>query len=157
MTEFGADGNSKNEILDNQNECSENDEKATCIEKNDNVLSATIDELHLSEFSGNDQSFDYMETFQDMSFQCDDLNRKFLPGTDYVFDNDSEYSDSSSSASSDTGDYLPEDPFFDAVDDEDLGSSGDTLTVRSINEFLFMLHPLHPFSSLANCRSQFSV
>lgn len=123
---------------------------------NDNNSSKTIDELgDFSEISCSDQSFNYMETFQEIlpsrSPQSDS------PETDEVFDNESLFSDSSFSTSSDN-DYIPEDLFFDAVDDDKLDGSEEILTVRFAKYVLNTLHSLSCFSiKTANRRSQFLV
>ena len=124
MNNFGDVSNSRNEILNDQNECNNDidQELNNDIEMNDN----TSNELDFGEFSHNDETFDYMETFQDTttSYQFDDFNKDTLPETDDVFDNENFFSDSSSSNSSDTEDYIPEDRFFEAVDNDKVDSSG---------------------------------
>lgn len=131
-------------------------EYSACFEMSDNNSFITIDKLgDFREISCSDQSFNYMETFQEIlpsrSPQSDS------PETDEVFDNESLFSDSSLSTSSDT-DSIPEDPFFDAVDDDKLDGSGETLTVRFAKYVLNTLHSLSYFSmKTANRRSQFPV
>lgn len=129
-------------------------EHLACFEMNDNNSSKTIDELgDFSEISCSDQSFNYMETFQEIlpsrSPQSDS------PETDEVFDNESLFSDSSFSTSSDN-DYIPEDLFFDAVDDDKLDGSEEILTVSpQYFTFTFMFFNQNSESSISiSCLSK---